>query len=50
MSEFIVQAIGLSGVVVFILSYQIKSNKALYFMQLLGSALFCVHFVMLAAL
>ncbi len=50
MSEFLVQAVGTAGVIVFILSYQIKSNKALYFMQLLGSALFCVQFVMLDAI
>lgn len=50
MTELLVQIIGLAGVAVFILSYQIKSNKALYFMQLLGSGLFCVQFIMLDAI
>jgi len=49
MTEFFVQAIGFAGVAVFILSYQIKSNKALYFMQLLGSGLFVVQMLALGA-
>lgn len=50
MSDFLIQGIGFVGVFCFIASYQIKSNKALYFMQLLGSALFCVQFVLLDAI
>lgn len=49
MSDFLIQAIGFVGVAVFILSYQIKSNKALYFMQLMGSALFIVQMIALGA-
>lgn len=49
MMEFFIQGIGFLGVAVFILSYQIKSNKALYFMQLLGSGLFVVQMFALGA-
>lgn len=49
MSDFIIQAIGFFGVAVFVFSYQIKSNKGLYFMQLTGSALFVVQMFALGA-
>lgn len=49
MDTFFIQAIGFVGVVAFIISYQVKSNKALYFFQLLGSLLFCIQFFLLDA-
>ena len=49
MSSFIVQAIGFVGVCFFIISYQIKSNKLLFLMQLLGTAMFCCQFLLLGA-
>lgn len=45
----IIQGIGFIGVACFILSYQIKSNKALYLMQMAGSGLFCVQFLLMGA-
>ncbi len=48
--ELITQLIGYAGVICFILSFQIKSNKALYFTQMLGSAIFAIQFYMLGAL
>lgn len=47
--DIIIQGIGFLGVIAFIVSYQIKSNRALYIFQLLGSLLFCVQFFMLGA-
>ena len=49
MSEAMIQAIGFVGVGLFIISYQIRSNRALFFCQLLGCALFCVQFTLLGA-
>ncbi|MDO4746012.1 MAG: YgjV family protein [Bacillota bacterium] len=46
----IVQAIGLLGVVCFIFSFQIKSNKALFLFQMAGSALFCFQYLLMGAL
>lgn len=45
----IVQGIGFVAVAAFILSYQIKSNRGLFLLQLLGSALFCIQFFLLNA-
>ena len=50
MQEFIIQAIGFAGMAAFILSYQLKTNKALYSCQLIGSALFCLQFFLMHAL
>ena len=47
--DIIIQGIGFLGVIAFIVSYQIKSNRALYIFQLLGSLLFCIQFFMLGA-
>lgn len=46
---FLGQMIGIIGVVCFIISFQIKSNAALYFTQMLGCAAFCVQFLLLEA-
>lgn len=49
MNDLIIQGIGIVGVACFIISYQIKSNKALYLMQTAGTGLFCIQFVLLGA-
>lgn len=46
----IVQGIGIAGVVCFVISYQIKSNKGLYIIQMAGTALFCIQFLLLGAI
>ncbi|MBE6877238.1 MAG: YgjV family protein [Ruminococcus sp.] len=48
-SPIIVQGIGFIAVAAFILSYQIKSNRWLFLLQLIGSALFCLQFFLLDA-
>ena len=48
-TNWFVQGMGFVAVAVFIASYQIKSNRWLFLMQLLGSALFCLQFFMLGA-
>jgi len=48
-SPIFIQLIGFVGVAVFILSYQIKSNRKLFLLQLVGSALFCLQFYLLDA-
>ena len=50
MSEFAIQLIGFIGVAFFIVSYQIKSNKALFLFQLIGSLVFCIQFFIMGAL
>lgn len=45
----IVQMIGLLGAACFISSYQIKSNKALFVIQMMGSALFTIQYLLLGA-
>ena len=50
MSDFFIQGIGFAALALFIMSYQIKSNKWLFLLQLLGSALFCIQFFMLDAI
>ena len=49
MSPIIIQGIGFIAVAAFILSYQIKSNRWLFLLQLIGSALFCLQFFLLDA-
>ncbi len=49
MSPIIIQAIGFVGGLFFIISYQIKSNKMLFLLQLLGTATFCCQFLLLGA-
>ena len=50
MQDILIQAIGYIGALLFVLSYQIRSNRALFFCQILGSVLFCVQFFLLHAL
>ena len=49
MNDILIQAIGFVAVLFFIASYQIKSNKMLFLMQLLGTGLFCCQFLLLGA-
>ena len=49
MSEFIIQAIGFTGMAFFIASYQIKSNRALFACQLTGCIIFCIQFFIMGA-
>lgn len=49
MADILIQTIGFLGVIAFIVSYQLKSNRSLYLFQLLGSLLFCVQFFLLEA-
>lgn len=49
MNEYMVQAIGILGVALFIISYQIRSNRALFLCQLMGCIVFCVHFFLMGA-
>lgn len=49
MQAVFVQAIGYTGVLIFILSYQVKSNRRLFLLQVLGSLTFCVQFLLLNA-
>lgn len=46
----LIQAIGMIAVVCYILSFQIKSNKALFICQTTGSAVFCIQYLLLGAL
>ena len=50
MNDWIIQLIGFVAVALFIASYQIKSNRWLFLLQLLGSLLFCIQFFTLGAL
>ena len=49
MNALIVQGIGILGMICFIISYQIKVNKTLFLVQTLGTALFCLQFILLGA-
>lgn len=49
MNEYMVQAIGFLGVALFIVSYQIRSNRALFLCQLMGCIVFCVQFFLMGA-
>lgn len=49
MNEYIIQGIGFLGVLLFIISYQLKSNMALFLCQLLGCLVFFVQFMIMGA-
>ena len=49
MQAIMIQAIGFLGVIFFIISYQIRSNRMLFLMQMLGTAMFCCQFLILGA-
>ena len=44
-----VQSIGWAGMIMFLISYQLKSNKMLYLFQSLGAGLFCLQFLLMGA-
>ena len=50
MHELIIQGIGFLGVLCSILSYQIKSNRFLYFLQTVGCLIFCLQFALMGQL
>lgn len=47
--EFLVQMIGFTGAIFFFISYQMKTNKLLFIMQLMGCLTFSVQFALLGA-
>lgn len=49
MNEYIIQGIGFLGVALFIISYQIRSNRALFLCQLMGCIVFCIQFFLMGA-
>ena len=49
MNEYIIQGVGFLGVALFIISYQIRSNRALFLCQLMGCIVFCVQFFLMGA-
>ena len=49
MSELVVQGIGFIGVALFIISYQIRSNRARFLCQMLGCVVFCAQFIIMGA-
>lgn len=49
MSDFIIQGIGFLGLVFFVVSYQIRSNRALFLCQLLGCIVFSIQLYLLGA-
>ena len=49
MSGYIIQGIGFIGLALFVVSYQIRSNKALFLVQMLGCMAFCLQFFLMGA-
>lgn len=47
--EFFIQAVGFMGTILFFLSYQCKSNKALFRVQFVSYAFYTTHFLLLGA-
>ena len=47
MNEIATQILGLVAFFMFIMSYQVKSNKLLYFLQAAGNGCFVIHFILL---
>lgn len=43
----IIQGIGFLGVALFVLSYQFRSNRVLFLLQLLGCSVFCLQFFLM---
>ena len=50
METVIIQGIGFAGLFLFVMSFQIKSNRALYLLQSLGCGMFCLQFLLLGSL
>ena len=49
MKEIIIQGIGFLGLLAFIVSYQIKSNRKLFLIQMVGVLLFASQFLLMGA-
>lgn len=49
MNDIIIQAIGFLALLAFMISYQIKSNRALFLIQMAGVVLFALQFMLLGA-
>ena len=49
MNERILQTIGFVGLALFIISYPIRSNRALFMCQMLGCIVFCIQMCLLGA-
>ncbi|MCD8116098.1 MAG: YgjV family protein [Oscillospiraceae bacterium] len=45
-----IQALGFIGVLFFLISYQVRSNRRLFLLQTLGCLTFCIQFALLGAL
>ena len=48
-TRFIAQIFGIFGVLLFIFSFQIMSNRKLFFVQILANVMFSIQFVLLGA-
>lgn len=49
MSHLFIQMIGFAGVLFFLASYQVRSNRLLFALQTLGCLTFCLQFALLGA-
>lgn len=49
MNEMMIQAVGFVAVAFYIISYQMRSNRKLFFFQLMGCLIFLVQFILLGA-
>lgn len=49
MNDLIIQGIGLLGVISFVISYQMKTNRHLFMCQLAANGFFIIQFVLLSA-
>ncbi|MBQ0079485.1 MAG: YgjV family protein [Eubacterium sp.] len=49
-SDILVQAVGYAGMAMYIVSYQIKSNRIFFFIQTAASLMFVIQFVLLGAI
>jgi hypothetical protein len=49
MQEFWIQAIGFLALIMYLISYQFKSNRGLFAFQLLGALLFALQYVLMGA-
>jgi hypothetical protein len=47
--ELLIQAVGFTGVAMYLISYQMRSNKKLFMFQLMGCLIFLVQFILLGA-
>jgi len=49
MQEFLIQTIGFLGLIMYLVSFQFKSNRVLFSCQLAGNLLFALQFLLLGA-